>query len=249
MDIAILTEIIKESKRNWRFIFESPMYEKLDYIPGQLVQLYGKPWVEPSDNGPRAQRLSDSAIVRNYSVSSWPDGSNKFELIITNLEGGKMSDYLFKEAKIGDEFVYKGPIGVFTLPGVLDRDIFLVSTGSGISPFRSMINHLYTKKINFKSIKLFFGTRTEEDLLYREELESIAAQLPEFEYIPCLSREDKPGFAKGYVHEHYLKLIDEMDEKPLVYYCGWGGMVSQGRFELAKRGFEMNKDIRVEIFG
>lgn len=237
MNVAVLTDIIKETQVNWRFIFESPLYDKLDFIPGQLVQLCAKPG-------------QDDTVIRNYSVSSWPDGTNKFELIVTYLKGGHMSEYLFNEAKIGDEFIYRGPMGIFTLSNELEtRPIFLVSTGSGISPFRSMINWLYSKNINYKQIKLFFGTRTENDLLYRSELENIQEHSPNFEYIPVLSRENKPGFAKGYVHEHYLSLIDSMDTKPLVYYCGWDRMISEGREHLKQRGFEMTKDIRVEIFG
>jgi len=141
-------------------------------------------------------------------------------------------------------------MGVFTLPDdLMERDIYFVSTGSGISPFRSMINWLYENETPFKNIKLFFGTRTEKDIVYREELERLQEQMPNFEYVPTLSREKIPGIAEGYVHKHYLDLIDSSDTKPWVYYCGWGGMISQGRFELSKRGFEMNKDIRVEIFG
>ncbi len=241
MDVAILVDIIKETDKNWRFIFESPLYDEIKFPSGQLVQLLAKPYA-PSEGG--------DSIKRNYSISSWADGTNKFELIITYLEGGKMSEYLFKEAKIGDEFVYKGPMGIFTLPdNLMDRDIYLVSTGSGISPFRSMINYLYENKVPFKNIKLFFGTRTESDLLYRAELEKIQKELPNFEYIPSLSQESKEGFKEGHVHEHYLKLIDDSSEKPWVYFCGWDRMISEGRFHLDERGFEMTKDIRVEIFG
>jgi|TARA_R110002096_G_scaffold381308_1_gene575160 CDP-4-dehydro-6-deoxyglucose reductase len=241
MDVALLVDIIKETDKNWRFIFESPLYDEIKFPSGQLVQLLAKPYA-PSEGG--------DSIKRNYSISSWADGTNKFELIITYLEGGKMSEYLFKEAKIGDEFVYKGPMGIFTLPdNLMDRDVYLVSTGSGISPFRSMINYIYENKVPFKSIKLFFGTRTESDLLYRDELEKIQNELPNFEYIPSLSQESKQGFKEGHVHEHYLKLIDESSEKPWVYFCGWDRMISEGRFHLDERGFEMTKDIRVEIFG
>lgn len=241
MDVAILVDIIKETDKNWRFIFESPLYDEIKFPSGQLVQLLAKPYA-PSEGG--------DSIKRNYSISSWADGTNRFELIITYLEGGQMSEYLFKEAKIGDEFVYKGPMGIFTLPDdLMDRDIYLVSTGSGISPFRSMINYIYENKVPFKSIKLFFGTRTESDLLYRDELEKIQNELPNFEYIPSLSQESKQGFKEGHVHEHYLKLIDESSEKPWVYFCGWDRMISEGRFHLDERGFEMTKDIRVEIFG
>lgn len=238
MDVAILTEIIKETDKNWRFIFESPLYDKLTFTSGQLVQIQA---YIPGEDLP---------VVRNYSVSSWPDGTNKFELIVTYLEGGKMSEYLFNYIQVGDEIVYKGPMGIFTLPdNLMDRDIYFISTGSGVSPFRSMLNYIYENKVPFKNIKLFFGTRKHSDLLYKEEFEKFDKELDNFEYIPVLSQEDREGYKKGHVHKHYLDLIDNLKDKPLVYFCGWNIMIEQGRGELKRRDFEMMKDIRVEIFG
>lgn len=237
MDVAVLVDIIKETEANWRFVFEDPLKPQINMESGMLVQLCAKPGQPDS-------------VVRNYSVASWQDGTPRFELIVTNLIGGNMCDYLFNHAKLGDEFVYRGPMGVFTLPdNLMERDIYMVSTGSGISPFRSMINDLSINKKEFKNIKLFFGTRTEKDIVYRKELENLEEQLPNFEYIPTLSKEKVPGIAEGYVHKHYLDLIDKLDHKPLVYYCGWDRMIREGRDHLAERGFEMMKDIRVEIFG
>jgi NAD(P)H-flavin reductase len=235
MNVLVLKEIIKETKSNWRFIFEDPLYDELKYIPGQLIQLCAKPG-------------QDDTVIRNYSVASWPDGTNNLELIITYLERGAMSEYLFKEAKIGDEFVYRGPMGIFTLPETIDRDIFFVSTGSGISPFRSMVNYIALYGVPTQNVKLFFGTRRQEDICYWEEMKLIESLVPNFEFIPTLSQEEWKG-KTGYVHEHYLSLIDDMKDKPLVYYCGWDRMVREGREHLAKRGFEMTRDIRVEIFG
>ena len=248
MELAVLTDIIKETKSNWRFVFESPLYETINFTPGQLVQLVAKPY-GPADG-------TDS-IQRNYSVASWPDGSNKFELIITYLKGGKMSEYLFNEAKVGDEFAYNGPMGIFTLPENLEeRDIFFVATGSGVSPFRSMLGHIATNKIPTKNIKLFFGTRTKEDIPYFEEMKMYEEIIPNFEFIPCLSRVDYESETTlhekvhyGYVHGAYLPELTILDEKPLVYFCGWDRMISEGRDYLKDLDFKMMEDIRVEIFG
>jgi NAD(P)H-flavin reductase len=240
MNVAILVDIIKETKSNWRFIFESPLYDKIDFVPGQLVQL-AVPWNPKWGEG-------SEYLTRNYSVASWPDGSNRFELIVTNLVGGKMCDYLFNDAKIGDEVIYRGPMGVFTLPETIERDIYFVSTGSGISPFRSMLGYIAENKVPTKNLKLFFGTRKEEDIPYYEEMKNYEKIIPNFEYIPCLSQEKWEGH-NGYVHSAYLPIIDKMDEKPLIYFCGWDRMIREGRNHLSERGFEMMKDIRVEIFG
>jgi len=240
MDLAILVDIIKETKSNWRFIFESPLYDEIKFTPGQLVQLVAKPY-GPSEGV--------DSIQRNYSVASWPNGSNKFELIITYLKGGKMSEYLFNEAKIGDEFAYNGPMGIFTLPEKLtDRDIFFVSTGSGVSPFRSMLGYIAQNKIPTKNLKLFFGTRTKNDIPYYEEMKNYEKIIPNFEFVPCLSREKWDGH-NGYVHTAYLPELTIMDEKPLVYYCGWDRMIREGRGYLSDLGYQLMKDIRVEIFG
>ena len=238
MDVAILKDIIYETDKNWRFVFESPLYDKLEFIPGQLVQIHA---YIPG---------FDKPVARNYSVASWPDGTNTFELIVTYLDKGIMSEYLFNHIELGDEILYKGPMGIFTLPdNLMDRDIFFISTGSGVSPFRSMVNYLYENKVPFKNIKLFFGTRKHSDLLYKEEFEKLDKELDNFEYVPVLSQEDKKGYKKGHVHKHYLDLIDNLEDKPLVYFCGWNIMIEQGRQELKRREFEMMKDIRVEIFG
>ena len=87
MNVAVLTDIIKETEANWRFIFEDPLADRIRMISGMLIQLCSKPG-------------KDDSVVRNYSVASWEDGTNQFELIITNLKGGAMCDYLFNEAKI-----------------------------------------------------------------------------------------------------------------------------------------------------
>jgi len=236
-DLAVIKYIIKETENVWRFIFEAPLYEELKYKPGQLVNLFLK---EEADATPH---------VRSYSIASYPDGSNTFELIITDQPGGKMSDFLFRNAKEGTEIGYKGPMGVFTLPEELDRDLYFVCTGSGISPFRSMVNYILKNNIPSKEINLIFGCRTEKDLLYYNELKELAESYSNFNFFPCLSREDKRGFHHGYVHDVYLPLMETSKTRPLFYLCGWRDMIDEARMHLNDRGFEMRKDIKVEIFG
>jgi ferredoxin-NADP reductase len=237
MNVGIIVDIIRETGKNWRFVIESPLHDAIQYKAGQLIQLLAK-----------SPTLGD--IIRNYSLSSWPDGTNRLEIIVTRLDGGKMSHYLFNEVKIGDEVWFRGPMGSFVLPEDLTgRSIYMVSTGSGISPFRSMINWIHTNGIEYKEIKLFFGTRTQADLLYRDEMLGwYATRYPKFHYIPVLSREKWVG-KTGYVHEHYLELIDSGVQRPLVYFCGWDAVITDGRARLAERGFKLGEDIRVELFG
>ena len=236
-ELGVITEIIKETDKNWRFVIENPLYDKINYIPGQLIQLAIK---DPND--------PNEVIARNYSLSSWPDGTNKLEIIVTNLIGGQMCDYLFNRAKVGDEVMYRGPMGIFTLPEVIDRDIYFVSTGSGISPFRSMLNYIADNKVPTKKLKLFFGTRTKADICYYEEMLELEKRIPNFEYVPCLSQEKWEGH-NGYVHTAYLPELTTADKKPLIYYCGWTKMIEEGKGYLDDLGYKMQQDIRIEIFG
>ena len=66
---------------------ESPLYDKIDYVPGMLIQLR-----IPGDEG--------KWVVRNYSIASWPNGTNKLELIVTYLKGGKMSNFFSKNVRL-----------------------------------------------------------------------------------------------------------------------------------------------------
>ena len=235
MDEAIVVEIIKESPANWRFILQYKTPEPIRFIPGQLIQL-------------AVEDIPCDLVTRNFSVASWPDGTNKLEIIVTNIVGGRMSNYLFNKCKVGDVVAIGAPVGGFILPTPLERDVVFVCTGSGISPFRSMINYVTINKVSTKQIYMVFGCRTQEDILYRAEMEALERINPNFHYIPVLSREEWDG-ANGYVHQQYLEIIKDMENKPLFYLCGWSGMIDDVRTNLTKLGYQLRHDIRIDLFG
>src|SRR5450755_4653128 len=78
---------------------------------------------------------------RSYSIASWPDGSNVFELLIVLLHGGAGTNYIFNEWQEGSDLSFRGPQGVFTLPDPIEKDLFFICTGTGIAPFRSMATY------------------------------------------------------------------------------------------------------------
>ena len=116
-----------------RFWIEVPELESFDFIPGQFVTLDLPIHEKPNKRW------------RSYSIASWPDGSNTFELMIVLAQGGLGTSFLFdfKNISVGSELTLRGPQGVFTLPEKLDKDLFLVCTGTGIAPFRSMVNYIW----------------------------------------------------------------------------------------------------------
>lgn len=219
------------TKRYW---IEVPELTSFDFIPGQFVTL-DLPIHEKAN-----KRL------RSYSIASWPDGTNVFELIIVLDKKGAGTNYIFHEVTVGSELVFRGAQGVFILKEPLDKDLFLICTGTGIAPFRSMVHHIKNKAIPHKNITLIFGCRTKDTLLYYQEMKELEGSLPGFRYIPTLSRQEWEG-RTGYVHNIYEELCS--DKKPAGFMlCGWRGMVDEAKQRILDMGYD-SKDIHVEIYG
>ncbi len=77
---------------------------------------------------------------RSYSIASAP--GEPLALTIEMLPDGEVSSYLAGEARAGDAFELRGPIGgYFVWTEVLDGPLFLVAGGSGIVPLMAMLRH------------------------------------------------------------------------------------------------------------
>ncbi len=234
-----------ETTTTRRFWIEVPELEIFDFKPGQFVTL----------DLPIHEKANKR--WRSYSISSWPDGTNTFELVVVHLKEGAGSGYLFHEVQPGSEIKFRGPQGTFILPETIDKDLFLVCTGTGVAPFRSMVHFIKTKKIAHKNIHLVFGTRHETDLLYAEEFRQLQQEMNGFHYHPVLSREDWEGH-KGYVHEVYENICrnnrhaahQEADQPPpaLFFLCGWKNMVDEAKERILKMGYD-RKNIHLELYG
>src|SRR5690606_37706826 len=133
------------------------------------------------------------------------------ELVIVLLEGGLGTTYLFNEVTVGSELTLRGPQGVFTLPDPIERDLFLVCTGTGIAPFRAMANHIREHALPHQQIHLIFGCRKLCDTLYGDELRELEKSMENFHYIPTYSREngEDPHLRKGYVHAVYEEICQK----------------------------------------
>ena len=120
---------------------------------------------------------------RSYSIASWPDGTNVYELLIVLLECWAGTTYLFNEVKIGSEPTFRGAQGVFTLPENIEKDLFFICTGTGIAPFRSMLNYMKLYNVSHKKLYLIYGCRTQKDLLYYDEMKALENELENFKIL------------------------------------------------------------------
>jgi len=209
----------------------------LDFLPGQFITM------DLPVGEKRLQRW------RSYSIAGVPDKSNILELCIVKSSEGIGTKYLFEEVEIGTFIKFKGPDGSFVLPGDLSEEIIMMCTGTGIAPFRSMIKYIFANQLEFKGIHLIFGTRTEKDILYREEFEALSALNPLFSYSVALSREKKPGFHYGYIHDIYLKKYSNYEAKRQFYLCGWSQMIDEAVANLHIHMKYDKSQIHFELYG
>lgn len=229
-----------------RFFIQIPELEVFDFLPGQFVTLDLPIHEKPNKRW------------RSYSIASWPDGSNIFELCIVLLEDGAGTNYLFNEIKEGSEITLRGPIGVFTLhEEQLQHDLFLICTGTGIAPFRSMLHYIKLHNTPHKNIYLLFGCRTKSDLLYFDELKTLSDNMPNIHYLPTLSRENWEG-PMGYVHTIYENICkansitNDNGETQLAtanfYLCGWKNMIDEAKQRILALGYD-RRNIHQELYG
>ena len=226
-----------------RFFIQVPELDVFDFKPGQFVTL----------DLPIHEKTNKR--WRSYSIASNPDGTNIFELCIVLLEGGAGTTYLFNEIKEGSELTLRGPVGVFTLPEPMEKDLFLVCTGTGIAPFRSMIKNIILHKIEHQKIHIIFGCRTKEDVLYLDEMKTLMQEDDNFIFHVAYSREEvnDANAHNGYVHPVYENIctqnkIDDTLKPANFYLCGWRGMIDEATKKIMELGYE-KKAIHVEIYG
>lgn len=232
---AKVTRIVDRTETTKSFFLTIDKNDPFDFVPGQFITL--------------DLPISDKRLDRwrSYSIANAPNGTHEIELVIVRVPHGKATGYLFDQIKVDSELRLKGPSGVFCLPKTLDKDLVFICTGTGVAPFRSMMQHIQNQKIPHKNIHLVFGTRKESNILYPDEWKSISESNPFFHYDIALSREKYKGY-QGYVHELYMNSHPHPSDQKLFYLCGWQNMVDQAKGNLLNIGYEPSQIIE-ELYG
>jgi ferredoxin-NADP reductase len=241
---CIVTKIEDATHSTRRFWITIPELERFDFEPGQFVT-FDLPIHEQKNKR-----------WRSYSIASAPDGTNTIELVIVLMEDGLGTPHLFNHVSVGSELIVRGPQGKFTMPANLDKDLYLICTGTGIAPFRSMVHYVAAHKMAHQNIHIVFGCRELKDSLYEAELKALEQTNPGFFFHPCFSREMEvaAGQHKGYVHACYTQLIEAQKQAdgslpPAYFYlCGWKNMVDDAKKNILALGYD-KKDIHLELYG
>ncbi|MEZ4298803.1 MAG: FAD-dependent oxidoreductase [Polyangiaceae bacterium] len=185
-----------------------------EFAPGQWVNL-----VMPLPSG---------EIKRSYSIASAPEGAG----VRAGSDARRGRAWLDVPARIepGATLRAIGPHGLFTREGGDAAPALFVATGTGVAPFRSMLGAAL-RAGGVAPMSLLLGVRFEEDILYREEFEAIAARHPNVRFAVTLSRpaegwSGRSGYVQSHVPELLGALAKESEAAPHVWICGLDRMVS-----------------------
>lgn len=207
------------------------------FVPGQ--------WLSVKANTPDGEE-----ITRAYSIASPPSTNGRFAFCLNRVQDGFMSNYLCDLGE-GSEISFQGPFGDFILRPPL-RDTLLIATGTGIAPFRAMLQEMFGTgssgdRAGSSNFWLLFGARYEQDIYYCEELEAMARAHSSFHFLPTLSRggPEWKGL-RGYVQEHVREIVGDRRDMQ-AYICGLDKMVRVNRELLKSLGWD-RKSIRYEKY-
>ncbi|MCW3121130.1 MAG: Oxidoreductase [Flavipsychrobacter sp.] len=232
---GIVKRVEQATPNTRRYFIELPEVTSFPFKPGQFVTL---------DLPIHEQR---NKRWRSYSIASNPDDTNIIELVVVLVEDGEGgSKFIYNEVKEGSQLTLRGPQGVFVLPESLEKDLYLICTGTGIAPFRSMLHYIHNNQLPHGNIHLVFGTRTKEHLLYADEMRDLEQKIPGFIYRPTLSRETWEGDT-GYVHAIYEELCAQKGPANFML-CGWREMIDEAKARILAMGYD-KKDVHLEIYG
>jgi ferredoxin-NADP reductase len=184
---------------------------------------------------------------RSYSIASAP--GEPVALTVERLDDGEVSPYLVDEARKGDTFEVRGPIGGYFVWEADDpASVLLIGGGSGVVPLMSMARHR-ARVGGTAPMRLLYSSRSLEDVIYREELEGLAGS--GFEVVHTLTREQPPGWA-GYSRRIDSELLAEVawpaEAGPKVFVCGSTRFVDAAADGLVGLGYDP-RSIRTERFG
>lgn len=205
--------------------------QPFDYRPGQFLNVY-----------------RDDGLIRSYSIASVPQVESYIELHVQRNDSGRMSPWIHDELKAGADLHISSALGeCFYRPGKSEQPLLLVGTGSGLAPLYGVVRDAL-RHGHAAPIWLFHGSRTHDGLYLVDELRSLARDVPNFNYVPCLSGEpDLDGFISMRANDAALQQHTNL-KNWRVFLCGQPDMVNLTKKKTFLAGASLS-EIHADAFG
>jgi NAD(P)H-flavin reductase len=149
--LAVLEERIAETKDTCSMKFRIKDSEKYCFSPGQFnmlgVEGYGEMPVSFS-----SLSINDNSFIHTIRLA------------------GNVTKAICK-IPLNKPITIRGPYGYgWPVEKALDKHVFIVAGGIGMAPLRPLVYHFLKNKNKFKKLFLLYGSKTEDDIIYRKEL-------------------------------------------------------------------------------
>jgi len=188
---------------------------------------------------------------RSYSIASPPSRAGEVDLTIERIADGEVSPYFHDVIEVGDRVELRGPIGgYFAWEPPLGGPLLLVAGGSGVVPLMAILRERASAEAR-PPAALLYSSRTFDDVIYREELDALAAADAGLRVIHTLTRAQPPdwtGHARRIDRAMLAEAIAAAGAEPLAYICGPTLLVEAAANGLVELGVPPAR-VRTERFG
>lgn len=206
------------------------------FIPGQYAQITLKDTIYEDEEG----------NTRLFSIASAPC---KDELFFATRAYDTAFNKNIMELPAGAKAIIGQPGGNTPLHSDSSKTAVFLIGGIGITPVRSMVEHIVLKNLPYK-IYLFQSNPDKESMAFFDEFEKWSKEYPNIKYIPTIDNISDPDwkYEKGYITEEMIKKYYSDFEKSIFYIVGPTVMVNVMEKILIKNNVSPD-NIRLERFG
>ncbi|KAF7722111.1 NADH-cytochrome b5 reductase [Apophysomyces ossiformis] len=168
---------------------------------------------------------STGYVIRPYTPTSTADTKGHVDFIIKVYPEGKMSQHIHN-LKVGETLEIKGPFPKYNWEENPVENVGMIAGGTGITPMLQIIRKVFDAKSpdDKTKITLIFANEAEDDILLKDELDTIAKQNPDrFKVVYALNKPPKDWSGPtGFVNADLIKshLPGPENDKSIVFVCG-----------------------------
>ncbi|MBD3203532.1 hypothetical protein GF327_04510 [Candidatus Woesearchaeota archaeon] len=181
--------------------------KKIEFIPGQYCLV----------------SIPDNIDSRPFTFANEP-GSENIEFTIKRI--GEFTKALH-ELEEGDKIGFSEPKGSsLNFDKSIKKDVVFIAGGSGITPFISSLRYAAENGLE-NNFLLIFSNRTNQDIIFRNELKNMDKNNQNIKVINTLTKEipDNWKQEKGYIDKEMINDYVSDINKKLFFFCGPPPMV------------------------
>ncbi|MDR3172780.1 MAG: 2Fe-2S iron-sulfur cluster binding domain-containing protein [Treponema sp.] len=197
--------------------------------------------------------INGRKMSRPFSISSPPQLSyrdNRVQFTIKKQPENEAYSYILDTWKEGQRLAVELPFGNFYYNKIRDAaHVVGIAGGSGVIPFRSIITDMPVSH-RPERLTLLYASRTVDDILFKDELEKLAAESGgRIRIVHVLSEADTSGIGeKGIVNAELIKKLIQDYKDVSFYVCGSATFYDAVKEELDSLDIPSNRR-RIAAYG